>query len=139
MQFAFTILLSFFATALLFPVNAADRPNVVITFIDDMGHGDVGFNEATVPKTPNLDRMAAEGMGFNHFYVGCAVCSGSRTSLMIGCHYQRLSMKAVLFPHSNEGLHPAESLCIGHDDENPVDEESPSVAFQGKLLRLKLE
>lgn len=85
-----------------------ERPNVIVIFIDDMGYGDVGFNGATGPRTPNLDRMAAEGMRFNDFYVGCAVCSGSRTSLMTGCHYQRLSMKPVLFPNSNEGLHPDE-------------------------------
>ena len=79
---------------------AADRPNVIVIFIDDMGYGDVGFNGATGPKTPNLDRMAAEGMKFTDFYVGCAVCSGSRTALMTGAHYQRLSMRAVLFPNS---------------------------------------
>ncbi len=86
----------------------APRPNVIVIFIDDMGYGDVGFNGATVPQTPNLDRMAAEGMKFTDFYVGCAVCSGSRTSLLTGCHYQRLSMNAVLFPDSTRGLHPDE-------------------------------
>ncbi|QDU96089.1 sulfatase family protein [Lignipirellula cremea] len=88
--------------------TAADRPNVILIFIDDMGYGDVGFNGATGPKTPNLDRMATEGMRFNDFYVGCAVCSGSRTALMTGAHYQRLSMNAVLFPNSQAGLHPEE-------------------------------
>ena len=84
------------------------QPNVIIIFIDDMGYGDVGFNGAKGPKTPNLDKMGADGMIFNDFYVGCAVCSGSRTSLMTGCHYQRLSMNAVLFPNSGKGLHPDE-------------------------------
>lgn len=96
----------------LFPGTArsaeALRPNVIVIFIDDMGYGDVGFNGATVPKTPNLDQMATEGMRFTDFYVGCAVCSGSRTSLLTGCHYQRLSMNAVLFPNSDRGLHPDE-------------------------------
>ena len=50
----------------------ANQPNVIVIFIDDMGHGDVGFNGATVPKTPNLDQMATEGMKFTDFYVGCA-------------------------------------------------------------------
>jgi arylsulfatase A len=85
-----------------------DRPNVILIFIDDMGYGDVGFNGATGPKTPNLDHMAKEGMKFTDFYVGCAVCSGSRTALLTGCHYQRLKMSAVLFPNSNNGLHPDE-------------------------------
>ena len=86
----------------------ATGPNVILIFIDDMGYGDVGFNGATVPQTPNLDQMAAEGMKFTDFYVGCAVCSGSRTALLTGCHYQRLSMNAVLFPNSDRGLHPDE-------------------------------
>lgn len=89
--------------------TAADvKPNVILIFIDDMGYGDVGFNGATVPKTPHLDQMAAEGRKFTDFYVGCAVCSGSRTSLLTGCHYQRLSMNPVLFPNSDRGLHPDE-------------------------------
>jgi arylsulfatase A len=91
-------------------VHAAgpSKPNVVLIFIDDMGYGDVGFNGAKEPQTPNLDQMAKEGMRFTDFYVGCAVCSGSRTALLTGCHYQRLSMAAVLFPQSNKGLHPDE-------------------------------
>jgi len=98
------ILLTFHTT-----VGAADDPpNVILIFIDDLGYGDVGFNGATGPKTPNLDRMAAEGMKFTDFYVGCAVCSGSRTALLTGCHYQRLSVSAVLFPNSDRGLHPDE-------------------------------
>ncbi len=99
-----TILLAFHTTA----QAADDPPNVILIFIDDLGYGDVGFNGATGPKTPCLDRMAAEGMKFTDFYVGCAVCSGSRTALLTGCHYQRLSVSAVLFPNSDRGLHPDE-------------------------------
>ena len=88
--------------------QATAPPNVILIFIDDMGYGDVGFNGASGPKTPHLDRMATEGMQFTDFYVGCAVCSGSRTALLTGAHYQRLSMDAVLFPHSKAGLHPGE-------------------------------
>ena len=84
------------------------QPNVIIIFVDDLGFGDVGFNGATGPRTPHLDRMAAEGRQFRDFYVGCAVCSGSRTALLTGTHYQRLSMNPVLFPNSNQGLHPDE-------------------------------
>jgi len=89
-------------------LTAAEKPNVIIIFIDDMGYGDVEFNGATGPRTPNLNRMAEEGTMFSDFYVGCAVCSGSRTALLTGCHYQRLSMNAVLFPNSKKGLHPDE-------------------------------
>ena len=93
-------------------LRAADpppgKPNFIVIFIDDMGYGDVGFNGATGLGTPHLDRLAAEGMKFDDFYVGCAVCSGSRASLLTGTHYKRLSMKQVLLPGSNTGLHPDE-------------------------------
>ncbi|MEM6688313.1 MAG: sulfatase [Planctomycetota bacterium] len=87
---------------------AADRPNVIIIFIDDMGYGDVEFNGAKGPRTPNLNQMAAEGMRFTDFYVGCAVCTGSRAALLTGCHYQRVGLPGVLFPNANRGLHPDE-------------------------------
>ena len=83
-------------------------PNIILIFIDDLGYGDVGFNGATGPRTPHLDKMAKEGMLFTDFYVGCPVCSGSRTALLTGTHYQRLNMDAVLFPNSQRGLHPNE-------------------------------
>jgi arylsulfatase A-like enzyme len=86
----------------------ADKPNVVIIFVDDMGWGDVGFNGATGPQTPNIDQMAAEGMRMNDFYVGCSVCSGSRATLLTGTHWERLGIKRVLFPDSDQGLHPEE-------------------------------
>lgn len=90
-------------------VVAADgAPNVILIFIDDLGYGDVEFNGAKGPRTPNLNQMATEGMKFTDFYVGCAVCSGSRTALLTGCHYQRLNMAPVLFPNSKHGLHPEE-------------------------------
>jgi len=102
------IILSFIFLVFPLAVPAADKPNVIIIFIDDMGYGDVGFNGAKGPKTPHLDQMGREGMIFDDFYVGCAVCSGSRTALLTGTHYQRLSMNAVLFPPSTKGLHPDE-------------------------------
>ena len=92
----------------LLATAAPARPNVILIFIDDMGFGDVEFNGGSQAKTPHLNQMAKEGRRFHDFYVGCAVCSGSRTALMTGCHYQRLSMNAVLFPNSGNGLHPEE-------------------------------
>lgn len=109
-KFAIAVLTLLVSVSIGEQANAADapRPNVVIIFIDDMGYGDVGFNGATVPKTPNLDQMAKDGMRFTDFYVGCAVCTGSRASLMTGCHYDRLGIPRVLFPNSQNGLHPDE-------------------------------
>ena len=91
-----------------FTVLAQEKPNIVLIFTDDQGYGDVGCYGATGYKTPNLDQMAREGMKFTDFYVNCAVCSGSRAALLTGSHYQRVSMRPVLFPNSKMGLNPNE-------------------------------
>ena len=88
-------------------VTAANQlPNFIVVFCDDMGYADIGPFGAERYDTPHLDRVAREGMKFTDFYVGCAVCSGSRTALMTACHYQRLRMGAVLFPTSNSRISP---------------------------------
>ena len=62
------------------------RPNIVFILADDLGYGDLGCYGQTKIKTPNLDRMAAEGMRFRQFYTGCPVCAPSRCTLMTGKH-----------------------------------------------------
>lgn len=57
-------------------------PNIVLIFADDLGYADIGSFGATGYKTPNLDRMAAEGMRLTSFYVAQAVCSASRAALL---------------------------------------------------------
>jgi len=85
-------------------VRAADRPpNVVIIFCDDLGYADIGpFGSKT--QTPNLDRMAGEGIRFTDFYVGQAVCSASRAALMTGCYPNRVGILGALGPHSKIGI-----------------------------------
>ena len=73
-------------------------PNIVIIFTDDQGYSDVGVYGAKGFKTPNLDRMASEGMKFTDFYVGSPVCSPSRAALLTGCYPQRVGIPGVLFP-----------------------------------------
>ena len=67
---------------------AADRPNVVILLADDLGWKDIGVYGGPV-KTPNLDKLAANGSRFTNFYSGCAVCSPSRAVLLTGRHHIR--------------------------------------------------
>ena len=83
-------------------------PNVVIIFTDDQGYGDVGVYGAEGYETPNLDRMAAEGVRFTDFYAECSACSGSRAALLTGCYHRRLSLPDVLGPSSRIGLNPEE-------------------------------
>src|SRR5262245_46670507 len=79
-------------------LHAQDKPNIIFIFADDLGYADVGCYGATGFKTPNIDRMAKEGIRFTSFYTGCPVCSGSRAALLTGRHYQRVGVKPVLFP-----------------------------------------
>jgi arylsulfatase A-like enzyme len=89
-------------------VDAADRlPNIVLIFIDDMGYADVGCFGATDIRTPHIDRLAAEGMKLTSYYA-MPVCSMSRATLMTGCYSERVSIPAVLYPHSDFGLNPDE-------------------------------
>lgn len=65
-------------------VFAADRPNIVVVLADDLGYGDLGCYGSKMAKTPNLDRLAAEGVRFTSCYAGHPNCSPSRTALMTG-------------------------------------------------------
>ncbi len=83
-------------------------PNIIIIFADDMGYGDLGcFGHPTI-RTPNLDRMAEEGMKLTQFYSAAPVCTPSRAALMTGRLPIRNGMscdkRRVLFPDSKEGL-----------------------------------
>jgi arylsulfatase A-like enzyme len=72
--------------------KAEPKPNFVIIFCDDMGYGDVGCFGSETIKTPNIDRMADEGMTLTSFY-GQTVCGPSRASLMTGCYPMRVAQE----------------------------------------------
>jgi arylsulfatase A-like enzyme len=107
-----------FLLALFIPFAAAadeKRPNFVVIFCDDLGYGDLGcFGHPTI-RTPNLDRMAAEGMKFTQFYSAAEVCTPSRAALLTGRLPPRSGMcsdtRRVLFPDSRGGL-PAEEITL---------------------------
>jgi arylsulfatase A len=79
-------------------------PNIVVIFIDDMGYADIGPFGATGYQTPNLDRMAREGMKFTDFEVSSAVCSASRSALLTGCYHVRVGIHGALGPQSKRGI-----------------------------------
>ncbi|MGC8744941.1 MAG: arylsulfatase [Verrucomicrobiia bacterium] len=80
-----SILLSigaYYASAAL--VN--EKPNIIFILADDLGYGEVGCYGQKLIKTPNIDRLAAEGIKFTQFYAGSTVCAPSRSVLMTGQH-----------------------------------------------------
>jgi arylsulfatase A len=95
------------ATLLGFASLAASQPNFVVIFIDDMGYADIGPFGATKQKTPNLDKMAKDGVKMTSFYAA-PVCSVSRAQMMTGCYGARISVPGVFFPAGPQGLNPKE-------------------------------
>ena len=115
-------------------------PNFIVIFCDDLGYADLGCFGAEEIKTPQIDRMAAEGMRLTSFYSTSGVCSPSRSSLLTGCYPRRVNMHVnqknlcVLFPADRKGLNPSETtiaetlktkgyatLCVGkwHVGDHP--------------------
>jgi arylsulfatase A len=97
-------------SALLAFASAAgpqDLPNVILINIDDLGYADISPFGGKMP-TPNLERMASEGMKLTSHYAA-PVCSPSRAAMMTGCYPKRvLPIPGVLFPAASVGLNPQE-------------------------------
>ena len=89
---------------------APRRPNVVLLFADDLGYGDVGTFGAADIKTPNIDKLAAEGTRFTNFYVAQPVCTASRAALMTGCYSNRVGLFGALNHESRIGIAADELL-----------------------------
>jgi arylsulfatase A-like enzyme len=86
----------------------SEVPNIVFIFADDLGYGDLGCFGATEIATPNIDRIAAEGIKFTSFMSASPVCSPSRAGLLTGRMPQRMGINQVFFPESLTGMDPEE-------------------------------
>ena len=78
----------FLCSLLLYTIaaQAQRHPNIIFILADDLGYGDVGYQGQQKIHTPNIDRMASDGMRFSYCYAGTAVCAPSRASLLTGLH-----------------------------------------------------
>jgi arylsulfatase A-like enzyme len=91
-------------------VSAAEKPNLIVIFCDNLGYGDVACFGPTKHRTPNLDRMAEEGIKLTSFYATSGVCTPSRASLITGCYPRRVGLHVggqggvVLFPKDQKGI-----------------------------------
>jgi arylsulfatase A len=130
-----TLLLAFLVSSFVasFHVTGATRPlpppvpNVVIILTDDQGYADVGVYGSTSIQTPNLDRMAREGVRFTDFYVAQPVCSASRAALLTGCYPNRIGIHGALGPDARHGLHSDEMTLA-----ELVKQVGYTTAFYGK-------
>ena len=105
LRFAALILL----LAIARPARGAEGPNVVLINCDDLGYADLGCFGSKVCRTPNLDRMAKEGVRFTDFYVSSAVCSASRSALLTGAYHERVGIRGALGPRDLKGLDHSET------------------------------
>jgi arylsulfatase A len=87
------------------------KPNVVVVLADDLGYGDLGSYGARDVRTPNLDRMAAEGMLFTNFYAAASVCSPSRAALLTGRYPIRTGVTGVISANTKRAL-PTEEVTL---------------------------
>lgn len=86
-------------TCLLFSalVGADEKPNIVFIMADDLGYGDLGCYGCGDILTPNLDRLASEGIRFTDFYANASVCSPTRIAFLTGRYQQRFGMDNALY------------------------------------------
>jgi arylsulfatase A len=94
-------------------LRAQRPPNFIIVFADDLGYADIGpFSErpgGARPRTPHLDRLAAEGVRLTNFYVAQAVCSASRAALLTGAYSNRVGISGALNHRAAYGINANEA------------------------------
>jgi arylsulfatase A-like enzyme len=84
--------------------TAAPRPNVVLVIADDLGYGDLGTYGAPDIATPNLDRLARDGVRLTDFYANAPVCTPTRAALVTGRYQQRVYLERPLGDGTSQGL-----------------------------------
>jgi len=104
--FAFLTIIAFISCS-----DHEPKPNIVYIFADDLGYGDIGCFGATDILTPNIDRIANEGIKFTDLYSASSICSPSRAGLLTGRYPQRWGLNGVYFPNSFTGM-PSSEVTI---------------------------
>ncbi len=74
------------------PVSAAEKPNIVFLLADDMGYADLGCFGSAAIQTPNIDRLAEQGLRLTHCYAASPNCSPARTGMLTGRTPYRVGM-----------------------------------------------
>ena len=97
-----------FVTLVLSVCGAANRPNIVIILVDDLGWMDLSCQGSRYYETPNLDSLAAQGMRFTNAYAACAVCSPTRAAVQTGRYPARLGVTDWIRSRFQGGAIPAD-------------------------------
>lgn len=108
------------------PAHAAAQPNIVFILADDLGYMDLGCYGSDLHQTPNIDRLAREGMRFTQAYAACHVCSPTRGSIMTGLYPARTRLTNI-----PDKPNPYRTMI----DAPAVHDLAPDAATVGRLLR----
>jgi len=106
--FSLAVLFSFLTACNSISEKPEKPVNFVLIYLDDVGFGDVSITGALNYSTPNLDKMAANGLFFSYFYSPQAVCSASRAGLLTGCYPNRIGFRGALDHTANIGINAEE-------------------------------
>jgi arylsulfatase len=79
-------------------------PNIVLIYMDDMGYGDLAAYGGIEYNTPNLNKLAAQGMRFTSFYAAQPICTASRGAILTGCYPNRIGIFGAFHPNSPIGI-----------------------------------
>ncbi|MEC7247150.1 MAG: sulfatase, partial [Bacteroidota bacterium] len=93
-------------------------PNIVFILTDDLAYADLSSYGSEFIETPNLDKMAEEGVKMTSYYAAQAVCSASRAAILTGCYPNRLGISGAFGPKSKRGINPEELLLSEMLKEN---------------------
>lgn len=103
---------------------AQEKPNIIYILADDLGYGDVGFNGQEKIKTPNIDRLAAEGVIFTNHYSGSPVCGPSRSCLLTGKDTGHTRVRG------NPGWASSNEIVVLKDEDITVAEELKRAGYK---------
>ena len=93
--------------------NPTPRPNFVVILADDLGYGDLGVYGSSLIRTPNLDKMSAEGVRLDSFYSSANVCTAARGGLLTGRYPIRLGLVLDVARPTNDIGISADELTLG--------------------------
>jgi arylsulfatase A-like enzyme len=111
MKIRLLIVIFILASCAFAPAIAQTRPNIILIQADDLGYGDLSAYGQRKFKTPNIDRIAAEGLRFTQYYAGSTVCAPSRSALMTGQHTGHTRIRGnARYPLAPEDVTVAEVL-----------------------------
>jgi len=89
-------------------LRAEGKPNFILILTDDQGYADLGCFGSKTIKTPNIDRMAQEGVRLTNFYAAAPICTPTRAALMTGCYATRVGLPTPLHVYDEIGLNSSE-------------------------------